>query len=73
MIESIKSFFKELHSREGSISSKRFWGGVLIVNSIVLSYIHFNLQELISSFLLAGVGLLGAGIADHLKGMKDDK
>ena len=72
-MNSIKWFVKEILSRDGSLSSKRFWGGILIVNAVVLSYTHTTAEELIGSFLLFGTGLLGLGLGEQIQKRVADK
>lgn len=63
----IKWFFKELLSREGAISAKRFWGGILLINAVVLSYVNSDLNELVTGFLIFGTGLLGLGLGERIQ------
>ena len=62
--------FHILHP-QGDISSKRFWGGVLVTNSIFLSWFRSDQKDLINGFLLYGCTLLGAGILDKLTDKKE--
>lgn len=73
MIQSIKNFIKELLSRTGEISSKRFWGGGLLLNAMVLSYVTPESGNLINSFLVFGTGLLGLGLGEQKKVLGNDK
>ena len=67
MIKEVKWFVKELLAREGAISAKRFWGGILLVNAVVLSYISPTLNELVTGFLIFGTGLLGLGLGEQIQ------
>lgn len=54
----IKEFLENLYYSGGKISSKRFYGGMLFVNAIVLSYTTKD-PIIIKAFLYAGAIVMG--------------
>ena len=69
----IENFTKSLLSKEGSVSSKRFWGSVMISSAIILSYIQLlndcndiatNKLYLTTSLYFFGSTCLGLGLID---------
>ena len=69
----IGEFFLKLFSADGSVSSKRFFGGLLILTAIagtIIAVVQGELspvvESLIKTDLFAGVGLLGANIPENI-------
>jgi len=62
----MKEFFKQLFSREGAISSKRFAGILLVINLIVYIYVARPPNDnIINTTALLISGLLISGIAEN--------
>ncbi len=56
---------KELFSPEGGISSKRIFGSLSIIASIVMVYTGVD-AEIIKAFLMTGTALLGVSVASEI-------
>lgn len=69
----IGEFFLTLFSAEGQVSSKRFFGGLLIAFFIaggIVGVINDTMSEVVESILKTGLytgaGLLGANVAENI-------
>jgi hypothetical protein len=54
------NIIKEIHGENGAWSSKRVYGGLLIVSVIVLAYLDKE-PEILKLMLVMGVSLIGLG------------
>lgn len=70
-------FIKDMLSGGDKTSSKRFWGSILMLSAVILSYMSIlgkcddiapNKLQLVDSMYLFGSVCLGLGIFDGLKG-----
>lgn len=65
------SWFKEIHSEGGKWSSKRVYGGFLILSVCVLAYFELS-PAILEPMLYTGAGMIGFGtvvnIAKAIKG-----
>lgn len=68
------TFFNRLHSGESDISSKRFWGGLCVLDGLIMSttlvltdwvVITEPRLTLIKTIFTVGGGLLGVGILQY--------
>ena len=76
--QKIIDFVKSLLSKEGSISSKRFWGSIITLSAIILTYLQIlcgdptndiqtNKLYLTTSLYFFGSTCLGLGLIDKSK------
>jgi len=70
LINKLTEFTNSILSPNGDLSAKRFWGGVIIANCVVLSWITPENKDLILGMLAYGSLLLGAGIIEKFKDKK---
>jgi hypothetical protein len=64
-MKEILKYLKLIHSAMSDVSSKRFYGGIVVIVTLVMICI-FRHGDLYYTFL-GGCGLLGLGILDKLK------
>jgi len=69
----IGEFFLNLFSAEGGVSSKRFFGGMLVsfyiaggIVSVVSGDISVVVESVLKTGLFAGIGLLGANVPENI-------
>jgi hypothetical protein len=61
----MKNIIKDIFNKEGSMSSKRVFGGVAIISAVVMAFTGVDV-EILQSFLWTGTGLLGVSIATEI-------
>jgi hypothetical protein len=61
----IIEYIKSIHSAMSDVSSKRIYGGIIVLTALVMICIYRH--DVLYETLLAGCGLLGLGIFDRIK------
>lgn len=59
------SYIKLIHSAMSGVSSKRIYGGIIVLTALVMICIYRH--DALLETLFAGCGLLGLGILDKKK------